>query len=136
MIGKTNVSVEAMANVEMALIGALLLQPNSDATKQVKRIITTTDFICDWDLRRIYNAICLIDGIPHEINVARKMAEIKTLKEGDCAKLVRCIADCPCHLDYLDYANTLKAYSCKVQNKPIIQTQREHQPNNYSGFEV
>ena len=109
---------------EQALLGAILLSGATgtrQAIQEVATIISPEDFSLDLH-QRIYKAMLQCDKPPHEINVAYEMARQNNLQKLDYSFMVETIVNTPCWLDYLDYADKVKAYSLQRQGikRPII----------------
>jgi replicative DNA helicase len=109
---------------EQSLLGSILLDSASGSREvilKVSTIVTPDDFYDDLH-KRIYRAMLACANPPHQINVAYEMARLNNLMKGDCAYLLNLIATTPNWLDYLDYADKVKAYSLQRQGikRPMI----------------
>jgi len=104
----------AIREAEMALLGSILIYP--DVIGEVRQAIHPQDF-ADHRFRdnlhtRIYEAMLSCQH-PDQITVAREMNRRGTLRRGDCTYLCRLVAEVPCPLDYMYYAQAVAEYSLK-----------------------
>lgn len=112
----------AAREVEASLLGAILIEatrPGSTVTEETRTIVSPDDFLDfrfhDNQHARIYAAMLACKNPPNQIVVAKEMDNEGTLRKGDCVYLCRLVADCPCSLDYISYAQAVAEYSLKRQ---------------------
>jgi len=109
---------EARREAERALLGAILIEAACyhQAISEVKKILSLADFLDapfhKGQHARIFEAMTHLE-YPHQVSVAEKLNDMGKLQTGDCAYLCGLVADCPCSLDYMDYAQTVLNYSTK-----------------------
>ncbi len=108
---------EARRQAEQALLGALLIEgacQNTQAISDVKKILSPQDFLDTPFYKglhgRIFEAMTHLE-FPHQIAVAEELNNTGKLMKGDCAYLVGLVADCPCSVAYMDFAQTILNYS-------------------------
>jgi replicative DNA helicase len=129
----TTAEVAAMHQAEECLLGAILIGASDGLDDRgtinaCAFIVKPADF-WDFDARypvnirqcqngRIYSAMLACKGPPHVVNVATEMSARGLLRDGDQAHLSHCIAEVPTHLDWNDYAISVRYYS-QLRNSVI-----------------
>ena len=128
----TPAEYEAMHRAEECLIGAILVDACGDGDRSTidacAFIVKPSDF---WDYAphypmnarqpmnaRIYAAMLSCKDPPHVVNVAAEMSARGLLMNGDQAHISHCIAEVPTHLDWNDYAVSVRYYS-QLRNSVI-----------------
>ncbi len=113
----TVAEIEAQQQAERALLGALLIEGSRRDNTAISEVKQKLPLACFSDAQfyngihaRIFEAMTHCE-FPHQIAVAEEMTRTGKLQKGDCDYLVGLVAECPCSLDYMDYAQTILKYS-------------------------
>ena len=70
----------------------------------------TPDMFMDEALGRMFTAMKSSQMAPNMVNVGAELCRLGTVHKYDYAKMARAAAECPCSLDYEDYAVQVMNY--------------------------
>lgn len=118
-------SLIARREAERALLGALLIegtQLDYEPAKEVSAIVIPSDFLDskfhEGQHTRIFTAMLQCPH-PHQIAVAQELNRTGQLRKGDIAYFLELVSECPCSLDYLEFAKIVAEYN-RLDDKPIF----------------
>ncbi len=109
--------VDATLQAEESLLGAILIESSDNSTQaisEVNKIVKSEDFYGVDRNSRVFEAMLRTEH-PHQIGVAQTLYRNGKLASGDISYLCHLVFQCPCSLDYLDYAKAVKTYSLARQ---------------------
>lgn len=102
-----NATVEA----ERALLGAILtISETRKPISEVAAIISRVDFL-EQENKDIFEAMLSTNSPPNQVTVAQEVLRITNGKHAYIAEMCLMVANCPCPLDYLHYAKTVRDYA-------------------------